>query len=47
MDFRYYKHLIDVASEHSKILGFFQFVEKIDTLSDCKKAECDIGTYVG
>lgn len=39
MDFQYYKDLIDFASENSKMLDIFQFVERVHTLSDCKKDE--------
>lgn len=46
MDFQYYKDLIDFASENSKMLDIFQFVERVHTLSDCKKDECGIGTYL-
>ena len=47
MDFRNFKELIDVASEHSKVIEFFQFVDKIHLLTDCDKEECDLSTYVG
>lgn len=29
------------------MLGIFQFVERVHTLSDCKKDEYGIGTYGG
>ena len=47
MDFQYYKDLLDVASDNSKIVDFFQFVNRIHTLADCKKKKkmwCE--TYV-
>ena len=47
MDFQYYKELVDVSSENIKIHSFFQFVQKVHDLSDCKKADCDIGNFVG
>ena len=46
MDFQYYKDVIDVASDNSKIIDFFQFVEKIHTLAHSKTSKCDIGTYM-
>ena len=46
MDFQYYNDSIDVASDSSKIIDFFQFVKKIHILADCEKSKCDIGTYM-
>ena len=46
MDFQYYKELVDIFSENLKIHSFFQFVQKVHELSDCKKADCDIGNFV-
>ena len=42
MDFQYYKDLLDAASDNSKIVDFFQFVNRIHTLADCKKIKCDV-----
>ena len=47
MDFKHYKELIDVASDHSKIVDFFQFAEKVHELADCTKDNCELGAYVG
>ena len=38
---------IDVASDHSKIVDFFQFAEKVHELADCTKDNCELGAYVG
>ena len=43
MDFQYYKDLLDVASDNSKIADFFHFVNRIHTLADYKKKnKCDV-----
>ena len=47
MDFQYYKELVDIFSENLEIHSFFQFVQKVHELSNCKKADCDIGNFVG
>ena len=48
MNFSYYKELVDISSENMKIHSFFQFVQKVHDLSDCKKgSDCDIGNFVG
>ena len=47
MDFQYYKELVDISSENLKIHPFFQFVQKVHELSNCKKVDCDIGNFVG
>ena len=48
MNFSYYKELVDISSENMKIHSFFQFVQKVQDLSDCKKgSDCDIGNFVG
>ena len=47
MDFKHYKELIHVASDHWKIVDFSQFAEKVGELADCTKDNCELGAFVG
>ena len=35
------------SSENTKIHSFYQFVDKVHSLPDCRKKECDIGIFWG
>ena len=47
MNFKYYQDLIDISSQNMKIHSFFQFVERVHQLPDCKDNNYKIGIFVG
>ena len=47
MNFVYYKDLRDVSSENTKIHSFYQFVNKLHNLSDCRKRSVTLEIFVG
>ena len=47
MDFQYYQGPINISSENMKIHSFFQFLEKVHFLSNCKDNNCEIRTFIG
>lgn len=47
MDFRYYQDLVQISSENMKIHSFFQFVDKVLYLSNCKDDNCGTRTFAG
>ena len=47
MNFQYYQGPIYISSENMKIHSFFQFLEKVHFLSNCKDNNCEIRTFIG
>ena len=47
MTFVYYKDLLDVSSENTKVYSFYQFVNKLHSLSDCRKRSVTLEIFVG
>ena len=41
-----YFKIVEVASERSKMLDFFLFIEEVHTLSSCEENECQVEAYI-